>query len=440
MQGGFYSWLRGAWMDILVVLLMFGIAVIAWLSVAFRYDDGEIEIRTGLLSRRMIFIPWEKVTAVILTQSFYLRPVRALRFRADTLGGSFKDADFSIFLSKKQAGAIIDSRKAFTGKPLGKIYQPTTGSILALSLLTSNSFAGILFISAFISQSGKILGNEFSEMIIGTFEQATRRLAFGIPPAAAAIGYILIAGWLIGFLLSFTRYKNFTLTRKNNTLCINGGVFTKREYFIWYSDVNFIDIRQSLTTKILRLYSLYISAVGYGKQKDDISCIIPTEPEDEFEENRKTIFPALAPDPREFAPEIRGIMRFIGNPVLLLLGIALALAVFSRLFPSWGTFIWFAGLMALIPATVFLLIRIFDFNTSGITFKNGNITMSYSRGLSLHTIVIPEDKVASIELRQSFFQKFGRYCDLIVISKSEGSYRHLCRSLVKDDLLKLFNL
>lgn len=439
LQGGFYRWVRGAWLDILVLLLMLGIAVIAWLSVSFRYDGEEIEIRTGLWFCRKVFIPWKNVTAIVMVESFYLRPVHALRFRADTPGGSFKDADFSIFLSEKQAGAILVTRKDLASDYFGSIYHPTTLSIVALSLLTSNSFGGILFISTFISQSGKLLGNKFPDMIIGTFEQAARHLAFGIPPAAAAIGYMLIAGWFIGFLLSFIRYKNFTLTRKPNTLCINGGIFTKREYYIRYSDVNFIDIRQSIVTKLLRLHSLYISAVGYGKQKDDISCIIPTEQEKHFEKNREAIFPAMAPSPRQLAPEAKGIMRFIGLPCLLLLGIVSAVFVLPLLLPSWKAFIWFVGLMALVPAAFFLSIRILEFHTSGISFQDNNFTLRYSIGLSLHTVVIPADKVVCVELSQSFLQKFGRYCDLIISSKSEGRYHHRCRNLVKDDLNKLFN-
>lgn len=438
LRGGFAFWLRGAWADILVFLLMLFTAAAIWHCLRFRYDGKRIEVRTGLLNRRDIFISWDDVTTLTLIKPFFLRPIRALRFRADTMGGSFKDADFSILLSSKQAEAILKDRERLAGEALGKVYQPATKSIVALSLLTSNSFAGILFMSTFISQSGKILGNGFSQMIIGTFEEFIRKLAFGLPPAAAAIAYILIAGWFIGFFLTFIRYKDFTLTRRKDTLSINGGMFTHRKYYIRYDDVNFIDIRQSIFTKLLRLNSLYISAVGYGKQKDDISCIVPAESEKQFEESRKKIFPHMPPSPLAFRPEPEGIMRFLGPALMAIAAIAAAIALFLWLFPSWSSFVWFVGLMACIPAVIFLLIRIIDFNTCGFAFENGNYTIRYSTGWSLHTVVIPSDKVVLAELRQGFFQKFGKYCDLIISTKAEGHSRHCCRNLVKADLAKLF--
>lgn len=440
LQGGFTRWLSGAWADILVFLFMLGVAVTAWYCRRFRYDDKQIELRTGILNCRATFIPWDAVTTLTLVEPFFLRPIRALRFRADTLGGSFKNADFSIFLTQKQADMILKSRKRFSGESLDKIYHPTTGSIVALSLLSSNSFAGILFISAFVSQSGKLLGNEFSQVIIGTFEEAARNLAFGIPPAAAALAYILIAGWFISFFLTFIRYKDFSLTRNKNTLSINGGIFTHREYYIRYSDINFIDMRQSIFTKLLRLNSLYVSAVGYGKQKDDISCIVPTEREVKFKESCNKIFPHMPSSQRTFMPVKKGIMRFISPAVTAILGITAVMLLFSRIFPSWNPFIRFVGFMAFIPALFFLLIRIIDFRTGGLAFERGNYTLRYSSGWSLHTVVIPEDKVVRVELKQSLLQKFGGRCDLIISARAEGASLHRCRNLVMADMMTLFQI
>lgn len=440
LQGGFTKWLAGAWADILVFLLMVGIAVLYWAAVKLWFDDERLYIRNGVINKHETCVPWSSVTAVSLVEPFFLRPLRAVRFRTETLGSGFRSPGLVIVLYEKHARAAADSRKHHSGNPLDQIYQPATSSIISLSLLTSNSFGGIIFIATFISQSGKLLGGEFSQRIIGTFEQASRALAFGLPPAAAATAYILLAGWFIGFFLTFVRYKNFTLTRHENALFISGGIFTHREYTIRYSDINFIDIRQSIATKLLRLSSLYLSAIGYGRQSDDISCVIPTENEADFERERGQIFPAFTPAPRTHAPVGRGVMRFLGQPLSGLASIGLALFVLLRFFPEWGVFIRFAGIMALVPAALFLAVRIIEFKTGGLAFDGHNYTLRYSAGLTLHTVVIPADKVVRTELRQGLFQKRSSHCDLIISAKSERRSLHLCRSLIKSDLEELFKI
>lgn len=73
-------------------------------------------------------------------------------------------------------------------------------AIVALSLATSNSFAGILLLSTLISQTGQLLGEEFADRVYGAFAQVSRQMAFGIPPAAAFLAYLILAGGPLPFL------------------------------------------------------------------------------------------------------------------------------------------------------------------------------------------------------------------------------------------------
>lgn len=438
-QGDLANWVQGAWIDILVFLLMIILAVWRWWVVVYSYNNHSLTLKTGWIVRSEISIPWVNITTVSVIESFYLRPFRAAKLRADTIGGSEGKADFTLLVSGKEATEMLDRLRSaderITGKP--RQYEPKTSSILSLALLTSNSLAGILFISAFVSQSGKLLGREFSDMIIGTFEEVARVLAFGVPPAAAAIAYILLAGWLIGFLLTFCRYKNFSIQRGKYALNIGGGVFTNRQYCISVSDITFLDIRQSVITKAIRLYSLYISAVGYGKQKDDISCIIPTEDHETFTQVREYLFGAFSPEKRQIAPAKRGFMRFIGIPLALCAALPLAMFILIFIHPSWRGFILFTGCMSTVPAVFFLVVRIIDFSTSGIAKVDGYLTLRYSKGFTLHTVIVPIDKVVCTEFRQSILQKPRNNCDLIISTRAETKSVHRCRNLNRDELIKI---
>ena len=441
LRGDFAAWLRGAWIDILIMLLMVLIAVWRWWRITYAFDGRGISITSGSYYRRYTRISWNKVTTISVIRPLSLSLFHAVRLRADTLGGSFKDADFSILLTPKRAEAILCLLREPRLPDSPKDYVPPTRSILALALLTSNSFAGVVFIATFISQAGKLLGNEFSQRLIGTVEEAARTFSFGfISPAAAVLALLLLAGWLIAFVRVFVRYKNMSVSRRRNTYSIRGGVLTHREYSIASGDVNFADITQSLFTKILRLYSLYISAVGYGKQKDDISCIIPTENETRFGHYLETLFPGLRPSPRQFAPPRTGFMRFLAQPLVPCLAIPLAMGILLYLFPDWTSFILFVCLMSMLPSLIFLLVRFFDFRTGGLSFDGKNYTMRYSKGISLHTVVVPADRIVLIELRQSIWQRFGDNCDLYISTMAEERSVHLCRNLRAKELRGLFHL
>lgn len=142
-------------------------------------------------------------------------------------------------------------------------------------MITSNSFAGMLLISTFITQVGNLLGEQFSEMIYGTFENVARTLAFGVPPAAFAAACILFFGYLCAFVASLARHANFHVLRRQNMLEIQAGLLTKRTYRIQTEKIGYLDIRRSLITCTLGVYSIFLSTVGYGKFKDDVSALIP---------------------------------------------------------------------------------------------------------------------------------------------------------------------
>lgn len=275
--GGLRLWLAGAWLDILVVLLIFAFSAMRWLSCSYAFDEKGLQMSSGILIHRQIFIPITRISTLSVVYPFYLRPFRAARLRADTLAGSRTRNDLSLFVHRDEAYRILQNRIAQprAANGLTRQYRPKNLYIAALAAFSSSSFAGIFFISTLISQTGQLLGNEFSDRIYGTFEHITQLLAFGIPPAAAALAYVLIFGWLCAFTINFIRNKNFCLRRCGNLLHITGGIFTKRNYIVDVSAINYLDIRQSVLSWVLQLCSVHIHAAGYQKYQDDVLGVIP---------------------------------------------------------------------------------------------------------------------------------------------------------------------
>ena len=149
------GWLAGTWADVLILLLMVGIAVLRWWWVTCRWDEDILYIHSGVLFQSETLIPWRNIVTLSVTYPFYLQPFRAVRLRVDTMGGSRANADLTIILSPQNARTLLErgrGREEGEHRPKGAgVYTPHTSSILALSLLNSNSLAGIVFIAAFIS-------------------------------------------------------------------------------------------------------------------------------------------------------------------------------------------------------------------------------------------------------------------------------------------------
>ncbi|MCL2057410.1 MAG: PH domain-containing protein [Oscillospiraceae bacterium] len=439
LQQDFLSWARGAWVDISAVLVMVGIAALYWYSIGFYCDDKAVFLRSGILRRKITVMPWDKAASVSMLETFTARTLGAVNFRADTLGGSRKRADISIYLSKEKARALMASHKEKSGEGTRK-YVPQRRSVALMSLLASNSLGGVIFLAAFVSQSGKLLGEEFSAMLLLSFEDFARGLAFGLPPAGAAIAYALLGGWAVGFLRNYAGYKDFTVHSGESSLRIKSGAVSRREYIIRRDKINFIDIRQNITAKLFGLYTLYICAVGYGKGKNDISCIIPSTKAPEFNRALGLLFPGLSPAKLTVVPPRKNIARFIGQPIAACAGIAVSAVLFLRLFPSWDSFIMFTGFMLLVPAGLFLAVRLEAYKTSGIAKKDGVYTVCYCAGINLHTAVIPEDKIISVRFTQSLPQRRKRqFCNVLIHTVSEGKARHLCRNLPLDEVMGLFD-
>ncbi|MBC8570661.1 PH domain-containing protein [Zongyangia hominis] len=440
LRGGFTAWLSGAWMDIIIVLLIVSIGVLIWWNLVFWFDKTGLTVKTGVFLRQRIFLPASRLSTLSVTRQYWLKPIGAVVLRVDTLAGGKRNADLTLILRRTDAqqifGTLRQDRQAegFTIRE----YVPRQLYVTALSAILSNSFAGVVFVATFISSLGQILGKEIQTRIVGTFEQVTKAFAFGIPPFAAALAYVILGGWLVAFLLNLFRHKNFYVRRSYNNLYIHGGIFTNRSYSLAMDSINYLDIRQSVLTKILRLHTAFIHCAGFGKDKSDVSAVIPAVTERELHRTLHLLLPEFTLSKREAKPNLGSIFKFIIDPFWPCLLLPLATLLLCNIFPSWSDLIGFIGLMASIPSYWWMILRIEDFASSGIGFDGSCYTFRYSTGFYLHTVVIPKNKIVSLRVRQSILQRPDDRCDVIIHTCAEGWQRHHCKNLLRSEVVALF--
>ena len=444
-QGSVTQWLAGAWFDLSVLFLIFLLGFLRWLSITYTQQGDCLWVRKGLLIPSQTAIPLEKIITFSAVSPLVLRPLRAVELRADTPAGSFQKADFSLTVWAHQAKQLLEAG-AREGDPLSqkpaaeRTYQPGILAIAVLSVFTSNSLAGVLLSATFVNQLGQIAGTTLSSHLYGAFEHIIRILAFGVPPAAAAVAWLLFGGWLVAFISNLLRHLRFTVKSSPQFLKIYSGLFTTRQYQIRVSSIGYLDIRQSLGTKILGVASVFVHSIGYGKNREDLSVLIPASSVGTLPNRLALLLPSYQVSSRQLTPNLGALLRFLVEPLWVLGGLTAAVGLLLWLVPGLSQLIWWVGLMAAIPALWFLVIRIVDFATSGVSKKGSYYTLRYSSGFYLHTVVIPREKIAAIQLRQSVFQRRDRRCDLIVSSYAETLKLHRCKNLPVAQLALLFSL
>lgn len=440
LQGGLAAWLSGAWFDLLILACMLALSILSWRFTAFGWNEEGFRVTIGLVRRRTVLIPLRSVSTLSVVHSFYLQPFHAAYIRLDTLGGGARNPDIDLVVRLRDGLDLAGYHQVRQARTETAPYRPRLPSLLVWSLMSSNSFVGILFLSTFISQSGKLLGEEFSHALVGTLHDLALTIAIGIPPAAAAIAIALLAGWFIAFLLVFLRYKNFSVRRRDRQMEVSGGIGTRREYLIDLAQVNYADIRQNILVRIFRLYSLYISAAGFAKSKNDVAALIPAERGEPFFRLARELLPELEAAKINLRPVRGSFFRYLMPAVSITAALPVLFVLLIRLFPRWIEFLAFVGLMFLAPAVLFLLTRISALSSAGLGKGENSYTMCYSFRYILHTVVLPNHRVACYEIRQNPFQSRKNACDLVLYSYSERRKTHRCMQLPLDQTERMMGL
>lgn len=442
-RSGFFAWLEGAWVDIIVLLFILALAVLRWWCIYYYFTPSAIHIHDGFLLVRTRSIPYQKLSSIYLEDPFWYRPFGAVTLRLDTDAGSVKSHDAILVLKKSaavellQMGGIRQSLESLTHQ---QIFMSRNLYVVILSLITTNYFAGVTFLSVFITKVGDILGEEIAGRVYGTLAHVAQLVALGIPPVAVFLAVLLLLGWAISFARNLIRYYNFCITRAPHRLFITGGIFVQREYSVLFNKIHFLDIQQTLFTKILGIYSAYIKCSGYGKSDDIRPVIIPAAGKKAYRQYLQKLVPEFLLSERTIGPNLFSIFKFIIDPLGLLLADPLLWWVLCKLLPSWESLITVVALLLLVPILWFLCLRVADFLQSGIGVQKDCYTLRYSKGFTLHTVVVHRDKIARVRCRQSIIQMGDDACDVFIYTYGEGLTRHHLKNLPRQEVCRLFGL
>lgn len=446
----FYNWLSGAYLDILIVLAIFGAAFFRWWNINFKVSKGGIYVSTGLFVRETMRIPFSSVTSFTFKKQFIMRPLRAVTLYLDTDSSSTvnkpEDPDLKLIIREKDVNELLKyiEKNKIADEKNELRYKPNKRRMLFFSLAFSSALSGLIYFGTFLIQGGKLVGDELEERFLGAVNNVTKvaeKVIYGITPVTVAIIIIIGTGWLYSFISNYLRHINFEISKSINGVQIKSGFFSHWRYFINSEKINYADLRQNLLMKIFRVMSVNISCSGYGKQKNEIPVFVPVTGSKNVAEVIESFLPEFSSEEGErFDVRIGYVMKFLGPPTVLIFAIIVAFGAAVVFLPEWYSVILFAAVMGEIVAVHLLTVNLAAFITNSVEVCEKSIVVRYCKAFGFHNVIAPIDKISEIRISQNFLQKFNGSCNFVLYTRGERAVKHTVRGMQLCDAEKAAEL
>ncbi len=434
---GLYTWVRGAWIDLAAVVLLLVLPVFSWWCNTYTLEEEQFILRRGIVVRRTSYIPRRHIATLLVERPFYLRPLGAVHLAIDTEAGNRHQADFRLTVSRKQISDILEQQPENAYRPL-HTYRPRLRRMFLLSLLASNSFSGMVLLAITFQRAGYLLGQGFQNQVLDDLETVAGYVTF-LPRTAALLALAVIAGWCVAAVGNLLRHAPFRVQRCAGSLTIRTGFITRRDYSCTVSSVNYADFRQSLFSRLLKLHMVFINCIGYGKVRNTMAVFIPVCGQRRANIEMRRLLPEFRATEATVKPAALSLFRYCWLPLCGLLLLRPLSMVAAGLLPHWQDLIGHLTFMAYLPFLWLLAVKAVDRYTAGVSYENGFFTLRYSRRFTLHTVLLPRDKLVMYQLRQSPFQRRSGKCDLRLYTYNEYRLPHRIRSLRLEEARSFLN-
>jgi putative membrane protein len=249
-----------SWWTVAALAVTIGFGVLRWFTTTYRIEPDEVQMRTGVLQRKVISVPRNRIRSV-QTDARLLHQLLGLTvLRVST--GKQVSGDTEFTLDAVPAGEVPRLRSilladslvpaAETGaqqQPPGRSLARWNPSWLRYSPL---SFTGLLMILAALGvvyQAGLAATLEHSRLAESGRDAAQR---FGvIASVAVVVAVVMFASVALSVLRSLLTYGNLTLRRDADVLHLEHGLLRRREHTFDMRRLRGGTLRQPLLVRLL---------------------------------------------------------------------------------------------------------------------------------------------------------------------------------------------
>lgn len=382
-------WILGTFL----VLLIWG--VISWLRFEFRVEEGELQIRQGVLVRKKLYLTSDRIQVIDISAGVIQRLFGLVAVEVKTAGSSSKEAKINAITRSKAEELKSLLRKDAEPKPDNaqeirqKVYTLDTRDLLVAASTSGRFGVTLSVVGAFFSQIEQVIPEE--QLI--SFVEANLPHSTSATMIIMSVVAILGISWLFSFLSTIIKYYDFVVEVRENELLITRGLFERTQLTVPFNRIQAVQIKEGLLRQPLGYASLVIESAGYGEDQGNSTTLFPLIVKHRIYEFINEVIPEFRTDILEttgISP--LGLRRYLLR--MMWISLPVILIIWGTI--SYGIYAWFL----LIPA---LLLGYQQYRDAEISSGENTLTLSF-RVLSKTTAIIKKYRMQACEIRQNPFQ------------------------------------
>jgi len=397
---------------ILIVIPAFAFikALVDYLFFKFRITDEEVQVKTGIFSRKQITLPLHKIQAVHINQSWIQKIFNLSELAFDTPGSG--KAEVNIQLEKQDAEEVM----AFVLKKstTAEMAENNDDLIAELSFkdlfklgLTSNHFETLLILVglflSFLNNIKDIVADYFNEDLL---EVSTNKLLeSSILFISIGVFAILILSVVVSLIRTILAYINFQITKTAQGFNISKGLINSSQKLVPFEKVQFLSWKTNWLRKRISMNLFEFHTIGGKEVKNNLKIKVPVTSELILQKLATTYIPDI---PEHFASNLKVHPSYLYRNTFLfgiLPSVMFAIPLF--IFADEK-----AILLLLLPLYVFLFFglysRKFLFSwTSNLIHINTGV-------FGKRTVILKWEKIQSVKITQSLFQQRKSLANLVI--------------------------